>query len=89
MQRENLEQQIARQTIESRTRRHFLQNCATGLGSLWMASQAQAADPPEIDTLNDACKDPKMAKDLIEEFAKDNPPFKKYQRKTLICWATF
>lgn len=45
MQREKLEQQIERQTLESRTRRHFLQNCATGLGSLWMATEAQGTDP--------------------------------------------
>ena len=45
MQREKLEQQIERQTLESRTRRHFLQNCAAGLGSLWMATEAQGTDP--------------------------------------------
>ena len=45
MQREDLEQQITRQALEARTRRHFLQNCATGLGSLWMATQASAENP--------------------------------------------
>ncbi len=54
MQREKLEQQIERQTLESRTRRHFIQNCVTGLGSLWIATEAQATDPGTIknDRLN-------------------------------------
>ena len=47
MQRETIEQRIAHQTLATRTRRHFLQNCATGLGGLWLATQAQAELPTD------------------------------------------
>ena len=47
MQRETIEQRIARQTLATRTRRHFLQNCATGLGGLWLATQTQAELPTD------------------------------------------
>lgn len=45
MQREKLEQQLQRQTLEARTRRHFLHNCVTGLGSLWLTAEALATSP--------------------------------------------
>ena len=47
MQRETIEQRIAHQTLATRTRRHFLQNCATGIGGLWLATQAQAELPTD------------------------------------------
>ena len=47
MQRETIEQRIARQTLATRTRRHFLQNCATGIGGVWLATQAQAELPTD------------------------------------------
>ena len=40
MNRETLEQQIARESLQQATRRHFLNNCATGLGAIWLATQA-------------------------------------------------
>ena len=39
MKRETLTQQIFRESLADSTRRHFIQNCATGLGGLWMATQ--------------------------------------------------
>ncbi|TWU47748.1 DUF1501 domain-containing protein [Rubripirellula reticaptiva] len=38
--RETIDQQYLRQTLEERTRRHFLRDSATGLGALWMATQS-------------------------------------------------
>ncbi len=43
MKRESLEQQIARQSLQQATRRHFLRNCTTGLGAIWMATQGMSA----------------------------------------------
>ncbi len=39
----SLEQQLRFQALELATRRHFLQNCATGLGAIWLGLQSQAA----------------------------------------------
>ncbi|QDT05776.1 hypothetical protein K227x_41810 [Rubripirellula lacrimiformis] len=54
--RETLDQQLYRQTIQDRTRRHFLRDCTTGLGGLWMATQnaptASAAFTPGHDPQN-------------------------------------
>jgi hypothetical protein len=43
MKRETLEQQIARLSVQNATRRHFLGNCATGLGAIWLATQGARA----------------------------------------------
>lgn len=44
---ERLQSEIGLQSLQATTRRHFLQNCMTGLGSIWfgaqMASQATAS----------------------------------------------
>ncbi len=39
----SLEQQLRFQALEFATRRHFLQNCATGLGAIWLGMQSSAA----------------------------------------------
>ncbi|QDV22402.1 DUF1501 domain-containing protein [Aureliella helgolandensis] len=36
------------QALQYQTRRHFLSQCTTGLGSLWLASQAQGATPNKV-----------------------------------------
>lgn len=37
--------------LENQTRRHFLGQCTTGLGAIWLSQQASAASP--VDMLND------------------------------------
>ena len=39
----NIFQQLRFERAQHQTRRHFLQNCSVGLGSLWMASQARGS----------------------------------------------
>ncbi|MEN9021241.1 MAG: DUF1501 domain-containing protein [Verrucomicrobiaceae bacterium] len=34
--------------LESRTRRHFLRDCSSGMGALWLASQAHGNEAPAI-----------------------------------------
>lgn len=41
--RQSIREQLASQQLQSVTRRHFLQTCTTGLGSLWLASQQATA----------------------------------------------
>ena len=43
MPRESLQQELDRRRLQRATRRHFIKSCATGLGSFWLASQAQQA----------------------------------------------
>ena len=38
--RESIEQEAASKLLQAQTRRHFLKDCSTGLGALWLASQA-------------------------------------------------
>lgn len=40
MNRETFPQQLARQSLQHATRRHFLGNCVTGLGAIWLATQS-------------------------------------------------
>ena len=45
----SIEQEAASKLLHSQTRRHFLKDCSTGLGALWLASQANQsvlADDP-------------------------------------------
>ncbi|WP_246114260.1 DUF1501 domain-containing protein [Rubripirellula tenax] len=42
--KETIGQQCFRQSLEDRTRRHFLRDSTTGLGALWLASQSAATD---------------------------------------------
>ena len=39
-----IQRQLERDTLHQITRRHFLADCATGMGALWLASQGFAAD---------------------------------------------
>lgn len=41
--RQNLQQQASQEFLDLQTRRHFLRDCATGLGGLWLASQSAQA----------------------------------------------
>lgn len=54
MNRETLQQQIARTSLENSTRRQFLGNCSTGLGAIWLAMQSAEAradfSPQHLDT---------------------------------------
>ncbi|WP_044253624.1 DUF1501 domain-containing protein [Rhodopirellula sp. SWK7] len=43
MKRLTIEQELVRARIEQDTRRQFLQRCTTGLGGMWLASQAGGA----------------------------------------------
>ncbi|MEM8678980.1 MAG: DUF1501 domain-containing protein, partial [Planctomycetota bacterium] len=47
MTRVSIEQEVAQRSLQHGTRRHFLRDCTTGLGALWLAGQlrAETADP--------------------------------------------
>lgn len=40
----SLTDELLQQSLQYTTRRHFLRNCSTGLGALWMAQAAQSAN---------------------------------------------
>ena len=42
--RRSIQDELAEQTLLAQTRRHFLRDCTTGLGAIWLASQSQPAD---------------------------------------------
>ncbi len=55
MKPETLLNEVRRARLEQLTRRHFLRDCATGLGAIWMAVQGQAwaaGSTPEHATAN-------------------------------------
>src|SRR5262245_36761362 len=39
---------LQRDTLRNVTRRHFLRECTTGLGALWLATQGGAASSPGV-----------------------------------------
>lgn len=56
----NLQDTIAQEKLRHLTRRHFLRDCTTGLGGIWLASQGLASGMSKPAVLRDA-NDPLMA----------------------------